>query len=47
MSQESELSSSDNNSDLSDSDPNISSDDDGYLSEAEKQGGLSARINIL
>jgi hypothetical protein len=29
-----------------DSDPDVSSDDDGCSSEAEKQGGLSVRINI-
>jgi len=31
---------------LSDSDPDVSSDDDGCSSEAEKQGGLSVRMNI-
>lgn len=46
-SQESKPSSSNNDGDLSDSDPDINSDDDRYLSEAEKQSGLSVRINIL
>jgi hypothetical protein len=41
-----ELLSSNDDGGLSDSDPDVSSDDDGCLSEAEKQGGLSARINI-
>ena len=45
-SQESEPSSSDDDGDLSDSDPDVSSDDDGCSSEAEKQGGLSVRMNI-
>jgi hypothetical protein len=44
--QGSKPSSSDNNSNLSDSDPDLSSDDDGYSSEAEKQYGLSMRMNI-
>jgi hypothetical protein len=44
---ECELSSSDDDGDLSDNDPDVSSDDDGCSSEAEKQGGLSVRINIL
>jgi hypothetical protein len=30
---------------LSDSDPDVGSDDDGCSSEAEKQGGLSVRMN--
>ncbi|KAG0133810.1 hypothetical protein HOY82DRAFT_639659 [Tuber indicum] len=45
-SQESELSSSDDAGDLSDGDPDVSSDEDGCSSEAEKQGGLSVRMNI-
>ncbi len=45
-SQESEPSSSDDGGDLSDGDPDVSSDDDGCSSEAEKQGGLSVRMNI-
>jgi hypothetical protein len=39
-------SSSNDDGGLSDSDPDVSSDDDGCSSEAEKQGGLSARMNI-
>jgi hypothetical protein len=47
VSQGSEPASSDKDeSGLSDSDPDVSSDDDGCSSEAEKQGGLSVRINI-
>jgi hypothetical protein len=38
--------SSNDNGGLSDSDPDISNNDDGCSSEAEKQGGLSARMNI-
>lgn len=38
--------SSNDDSGLSDSDPNISSDDDESSSEAEKPGRLSARMNI-
>ena len=45
-SQGSEPSSSDDGGDLSDGDPDVSSDDDGCSSEAEKQGGLSVRMNI-
>jgi hypothetical protein len=46
ISQGSKPSSSNNDSDLSDSDHDISSDEDQCLSEAEKQGGLSVRMNI-
>jgi hypothetical protein len=38
--------SSNNDSGLSDSDPDLSSNDNGCSSEAEKQGGSSVRINI-
>jgi len=41
-----EPSSSNDDGGLSDSDPDISSDDDGCSSEAAKQGGLSVRMNI-
>ena len=39
-------SSSNDDGGSSDSDPDVSSDDDGCSSEAEKQSGLSARMNI-
>ncbi|KAG0131311.1 hypothetical protein HOY82DRAFT_608273 [Tuber indicum] len=45
-SQGSKRSSSDDDGDLSDSNPDVSSDDDGCLSEAEKQDGLSVRMNL-
>jgi hypothetical protein len=41
-----EPSSSNDDGGLSDSDPDVSSDDDGCSSEAEKQGGSSVRMNI-
>jgi hypothetical protein len=41
-----EPSSSNDDGGLSDRDPDVSSDDDGCSSEAEKQGGLSVRMNI-
>ncbi|MCJ1357476.1 MAG: hypothetical protein MMC33_007472 [Icmadophila ericetorum] len=46
LSRRCEPSSSNDDGGLSDSDPDISSDDDGCSSEAEKQGCLSVRMNI-
>jgi hypothetical protein len=43
-SQGSEPSSSDDGGDLSDSDPDVSNDDDGYSSKGDQ--GLSTRVNI-